>query len=125
MQIEKGCAYVAPGDWHMEAGEDGKIHLNRLERVNSHRPSIDVTLKSVVRVFGPRAVGVIMTGMGNDGVAGMKMLAEAGGMTLAQDEPSSVVFGMNRRAIEAGAIQKVASADDLPGVLNALFGVKA
>jgi len=105
-----GKAFLAPGDVHLlleRTARGVEVRLNAGEKRNANRPSIDVTLESVVAVFGGHAVAVIMTGMGWDGAQGMKLLHDAGGMTVAQNEETSVIFGMNRRAIEIGAIQKI------------------
>ena len=78
-----------------------------------HVPSIDVMMKSVAASYGDHAVGVIMTGMGSDGVEGISAIKQRGGKTIAQDEKTSVVFGMNKMAIEKGYIDKVLSLEDI------------
>lgn len=108
--LKRGHVYIAPGDQHLlieQKGNPPVIRLNHERRVNGHRPSIDVTLFNFIKVFKSRMAALIMTGMGKDGADGMKLLHDEGGLTLAQDEQSSVVFGMNRRAIELGGIDRV------------------
>ena len=111
-EIVPGHAYIAPGGQHMRlrrgaAESQYAISLSRDEPVNMHRPSVDVLFDSAAQVLGQRAVGVILTGMGKDGAAGMARLQQAGGYTLAQDEASCVVFGMPREAIALGAAIEV------------------
>jgi two-component system chemotaxis response regulator CheB len=79
-----------------------------------YRPSCDVLLHSAASVYGPDTIGVILTGMGRDGVRGLRAIQLAGGTTLAQDEASSVIYGMNQEAVNAGVIQKVVALSDLP-----------
>ncbi|TLM65591.1 MAG: chemotaxis-specific protein-glutamate methyltransferase CheB [Actinobacteria bacterium] len=103
---EPGTVLVAPGGTHMvllERPSGRVIELRRGPAVSSHRPSIDVLFTSVARTAGSDAVGVIMTGMGHDGVAGLAAMRKAGAATLAQDGPTSVVFGMGKLALESGA----------------------
>lgn len=105
-EINAGGAYVAPGDYHMEVCGDNsnlRIKLNRNAPVSSHRPSADVLFKSAARITIPK-VGVIMTGMGNDGAAGMKMMKEAGALTIGESEETSVIYSMPKEAKLLGAI---------------------
>jgi two-component system chemotaxis response regulator CheB len=88
-------------------------------RVNGHRPSVDVLFRSVADEFGPAAVAVLMTGMGDDGADAMAAVKAAGGMTIAQDKESSVVFGMPRAAIERGHAIRVVGLDVLANTLQA------
>jgi two-component system chemotaxis response regulator CheB len=104
--LRAGMAFITPGGHSMTITKDGRIRLQKAEQTPS--PSIDVMMKSVAHVYGPRCVGVLMTGMLTDGVLGMKAIKNAGGVTIAQDESSSLVFGMNKAAIEAGAVDIVA-----------------
>ncbi|MBN1674278.1 MAG: chemotaxis response regulator protein-glutamate methylesterase [Kiritimatiellae bacterium] len=115
-QVATGTVYIAPGNCHMllqGAGGDYFVHLKDGPLVNRHRPSADVLFKSVARIAGRKAIGVVMTGMGSDGAAGLKEMKESGAATLAQDEASCVVFGMPRSAVLAGGVDKVVSLDRL------------
>ncbi|MEQ9366207.1 MAG: chemotaxis-specific protein-glutamate methyltransferase CheB [Leptospirales bacterium] len=124
MSLKAGHAYLAPGDRHMLIRKNGNEYLTELSDdppLRAHRPAIDKTLLSAVQAAGRRVGALIMTGMGRDGVEGMEALAGVGGLTLAQDEASSVVFGMNRRAIEAGAIYQVVELKNVVEVLSVYF----
>jgi two-component system chemotaxis response regulator CheB len=105
--LTPGHIYLAPGDAHLEISRSTPrlCRLSRAERVNGHRPSVDVMFKSMVRTVGNQAVGVILTGMGRDGAEGLLELRRAGGTTIGQDEVSSVVYGMPRVAFEIGAVE--------------------
>jgi two-component system, chemotaxis family, protein-glutamate methylesterase/glutaminase len=105
-QILPGHAYVAPGDRHLLVERDGARHVCRLSdgpHVNRHRPSVDVMFRSVAQNVGPSAIGVLLTGMGDDGARGLKEMMEAGAGTIAQDEATSVVWGMPGSAVKLGA----------------------
>lgn len=105
-----GCAYVAPGDKHLVVVKRGKhlyCELDDGAAVNRHKPSVDVMFQSVAQNVGIRSVGVILTGMGQDGARGMLLMKEKGAHTIAQDEASSVVWGMPRVAVELNAAQEV------------------
>ena len=105
-----GHAYIAHGAMHMELGRSGAnyvVKLNEGPPVNRHKPSVDVLFKSVAINAGRNAVGVILTGMGNDGAAGMLEMHRAGAWTIAQNEASCVVFGMPREAIASGGVSEV------------------
>ncbi|MBS9426840.1 protein-glutamate methylesterase/protein-glutamine glutaminase [Photorhabdus akhurstii] len=109
-RILPGHAYIAPGDRHMELcrnGADYQILITDAPAVNRHRPSVDVLFRSVAKFAGRNAVGVLLTGMGSDGAAGLLEMKQAGAYTLAQDEASCVVFGMPRAAIQMGAVDEV------------------
>ncbi|MBX7056948.1 MAG: chemotaxis response regulator protein-glutamate methylesterase [Leptospirales bacterium] len=122
--LHPGLVLIAPGDQHLLVERKGDLLLARLDSgpaVRSHRPSFEPLLESGIKVFGGELAALIMTGMGRDGVDGLLRLRAAGGLTLAQDEASSVVFGMNRRAIEAGAIDQVVPLKNMVAVLSACF----
>ena len=109
-QFLPGHAYIAPGDRHLLVERDGARYLCRLStgpHVNRHRPSVDVMFRSVAQNVGPSALGVLLTGMGDDGARGLKEMMEAGAGTIAQDEASSVVWGMPGSAVKIGAAMHV------------------
>lgn len=113
-RVLPGHAYIAPGDHHLELSRSGanyQVKLNDGPPVNRHRPSVDVLFRSVAQHAGRNAVGVILTGMGNDGAAGMLEMHRAGAYTLAQNEASCVVFGMPREAIATGGVNEVVELD--------------
>jgi two-component system, chemotaxis family, protein-glutamate methylesterase/glutaminase len=112
--IRPGLALIAPGDFHMtvrRAGGKLFVNVKTGPRVCYQRPSVDVLLHSAAEAAGGRAVGVILTGMGNDGAQGMLRMRQAGARTIAQDEASCVVFGMPREAIALGAVEQVLPLD--------------
>ncbi len=122
--LKPGTALVAPGDKHLVVEADGTsvvVDLNDGPRQNGHRPSVDVTLLSAVRALAGNVAGVLMTGMGRDGATGMVALRRAGGPTIAQDEQSSAIYGMNRRAIEEGGAQWVLPVEEIAAALHTLF----
>lgn len=119
-----GRVLIAPGDRHLRICS---LPLGNLAVLSDdppecgHRPSADVLFRSVAQSFGRNATGLLMTGMGEDGAAGLATLREAGAITLAQDEQSSVVWGMPRAAIERGVVDRVLALEDLPGELIGRF----
>ncbi|NKB80763.1 MAG: chemotaxis-specific protein-glutamate methyltransferase CheB [Nitrospirales bacterium] len=105
---QPGVIYFPIEGMHLELDVKGALSSSTVEAVEGHRPSVDVTFQSIAKHwYGKSAIGVLLTGMGRDGVAGLKTLREAGSLTIAQDEQSSVVFGMPRQAIELGAAAQV------------------
>ncbi len=111
-----GHGYVAPGHSHMnivKKGDKYKIRVFKSEKVSGHMPSIDVLFDSVAEHAGGRSVGVIMTGMGKDGSAGLLKIKEKGGYTIAQNEETSVVYGMNRVAVEIGAVNEIVNLSEI------------
>lgn len=104
--LKIGQVYLAPGSHHLEISGAGvpRIRLSDAERVNGHRPSVDVMFASALRCLGPRVVGVVLTGLGRDGADGLLALRQAGAETIGQDEASSVVYGMPKVAYEIGAV---------------------
>jgi len=107
MPLEPGHVYVAPGDFHMTVDAVHVIHLNQGPRENFCRPSVDPMLRSLVGVYRSRVLTVILTGMGHDGLAGCKAVIEAGGAVIAQDEATSVVWGMPGAVAKAGLCSAV------------------
>jgi two-component system chemotaxis response regulator CheB len=112
-----GHAYVAPGGYHLRVERHGTrgygIKLAQDAPVNLHRPSVDVLFDSAAECAGPDAVGVILTGMGKDGAQGMLRMRQRGAYTLAQDEASSIVFGMPKEAIDIGAASAIAALNQI------------
>jgi two-component system chemotaxis response regulator CheB len=111
-QVLRGHAYIAPGDKHLRLVRDGARYVCRLDEgppVNRHKPSVDVLFRSVAQEAGRNAIGVILTGMGKDGAVGLKEMRDAGSRTIAQDEATSIVWGMPGEALAEGA-----AADVLP-----------
>jgi two-component system chemotaxis response regulator CheB len=110
----------APESAHLVVQPGGRVHLAEGNPIKGCRPSVDVTFTSLANVYGSRAAGTLLTGMGSDGAAGLLAIRQAGGVTLVQDEASSVVFGMPRAAVELGAAQHVLPPAGLVRSLNAL-----
>ena len=116
-RVLPGHAYLAPGHSHLLLARSGANYVTQLDQgppVNRHRPSVDVLFESAAANAGRNALGVILTGMGKDGAAGMLKMREAGAVNFAQDEASCVVFGMPREAIAVGAVHEVAPLVQLP-----------
>jgi two-component system chemotaxis response regulator CheB len=118
-QLQTGRALIAPGNRHMlvdRRGDEFVVKIIDGPLVSRHRPSVDVLFRSVATAVGPKAVGIIMTGMGDDGADGLCEMKAAGAATIAQDEASCIVFGMPKEAISRGAVdivvplEKIASA---------------
>ena len=117
-----GRVLIAPGNRHMRVRrslQGGLVTISEEERVNGHRPSVDVLFHSVAEEFGADAIGVLMTGMGEDGAEGLGHLRQTGALTIAQDEESCIVFGMPRVAIERGYASRVVSLEAMAAVLTA------
>jgi two-component system chemotaxis response regulator CheB len=113
-----GSVLIAPGDRHLEFDERGMVVLTDGPPVNGCRPAADVTMLSAVKVYGRRTLGVVMTGMGKDGAAGALAIKRAEGKTCAQDQQTSVIYGMPKAAIDAGAIDEVVPLPDLASWLR-------
>ena len=116
-RVLPGHAYLAPGHSHLLLQRSGANYMTKLDQgppVSRHRPSVDVLFRSAAKAAGANAVGVILTGMGKDGAIGMKEMRDAGAHNFAQDEASSVVYGMPREAVAAGAVHEQAPLRELP-----------
>lgn len=116
-RVLPGHAFIAPGHSHLLLARSGANYVTQLDQgppVNRHRPSVDVLFSSAARCAGKNAVGVILTGMGKDGAAGMLEMKNAGAYNFAQDEASCVVFGMPREAIAVGAAHEIGALNALP-----------
>ncbi len=115
-----GVVYVAPGDRHLEITERGFLRLGDGPPVNGCRPSADVTMAGAARAFGQRAIGLVMTGMGRDGAAGLAAIRRAEGVTLAQDQASSIIYGMPKAAVDAGVVDEILPLDRIARRLQEL-----
>jgi two-component system, chemotaxis family, protein-glutamate methylesterase/glutaminase len=122
-QVLAGHAYIAPGDKHLMVVRDGARYVCRLDDgvpVNRHKPSVDVLFRSVAQNAGRNAIGAILTGMGKDGARGLKEMLDAGSRTIAQDEATSVVWGMPGEAVALGAAQYVLALENVAGKILSL-----
>ena len=123
--LQPGRVLICPGSRHMKVKRlplGDVVVLNDEPRVNGHRPSADVLLRSVAEEFKTQAIGVLMTGMGDDGAEGLGAVKKEGGMTIAQSEDSCVVYGMPKAAIERGYAIRVIALEVLGATLQAICG---
>jgi two-component system, chemotaxis family, protein-glutamate methylesterase/glutaminase len=123
-RVMRGHAYIAQGGRHMELYRSGAQYFIKVrdgQLVNRHKPSVDVLFDSVARHAGQNAMGIIMTGMGNDGACGLLAMKNAGAHTIAQDEASSVVYGMPREAVALNAANQIISLTNMPSKLTSYF----
>lgn len=112
--LQPGTFYICPGGQHLRVTPSGRIQLDGSSgRINGYLPNIDVTMESVAAYAGAMSIGAILTGMGNDGAIGAKAIKAAGGLVLAQDEATCVIFGMPAEAIKANAVDQVLGIDDI------------
>lgn len=125
-RLKKGHCYIAPGDFHMEIVErrsDYFIQLNKEPAIKGLRPSVDVLMESVAKLDGLNKIGIIMTGMGSDGSSGIVEIKKAKGFTIAQDQNSSVVFGMPKSAIDTKHIDKIVPLNSIAHEIIGKVGV--
>jgi two-component system, chemotaxis family, protein-glutamate methylesterase/glutaminase len=112
--VQPGTLYICPGAQHLRVTPAGRIQLDSTSgRINGYLPNIDATMETVAAYAGAMSIGVVLTGMGNDGANGAKAIKSAGGMVLAQDEATSVIFGMPAEAIKLAAVDQVLAIDDI------------
>jgi two-component system chemotaxis response regulator CheB len=112
--VQPGTLYICPGGQHLRVTPSGYIQLDSASgRINGYLPNIDTTMETVAAFAGPMSIGVVLTGMGNDGAQGAKAIKSAGGMVLAQDEATSVIFGMPAEAIKVAAVDQILGIDDI------------
>ena len=119
---QAGIVYFPPEKRHLELDFQGRFIYSKSERCPGHCPSITVTFKSVAKFYGRGAAGVLLTGMGRDGADGMLAIAQLGGLTIAQDQATCVVFGMPREAILQGAADEVLDIVEIAPALLARLG---
>ena len=115
--LAAGQILVAPGGSHLEFTAGGAARLTADPPLHGVRPAADVTLASLVALYGPRVLAVLLTGMGRDGARGLKLIFDKGGQTLAEDESTCVVYGMPRAAAELGAVQRLLPLPELAGAI--------
>lgn len=111
--LQAGVLYVCPGSHHLRVTQTGRITLDDGPRISGYRPCADVTLETVAQYAGPMSIGVVLTGMGNDAARGVTLVKDAGGHVIAQDEASSVIFGMPAEAIKTGAVDQILGIDNI------------
>lgn len=120
--IQAGRVYLAPGGVHLTLIRNSVVHLHEGEKVNSVRPSVDVAMKSIISPIMSRIAGVILTGMGSDGAIGISHIKQKGGITIAQDLKTSVIYGMPRAAAETGQVDYVLPTEQIADKISELFG---
>ncbi|MEW6608026.1 MAG: chemotaxis response regulator protein-glutamate methylesterase [bacterium] len=113
-RLNKGTVYIAPSFVHMTVTKNERIKLEDTPPVGGHKPAGNVLLTSVAQAYQDSAMGIILTGMGDDGAIGIKAIKDAGGFTIAQDEKTCAIFGMPKVAIEMGGVDKVLPLDEIP-----------
>jgi two-component system chemotaxis response regulator CheB len=112
--VQPGTLYICPGGQHLRITPTGRIELDSTSgRINGYLPNIDVTMETAASYAGAMTIGVVLTGMGNDGAAGAKAIRNAGGLIIAQDEATSVIFGMPAEAIKAANVEQILGIDDI------------
>lgn len=122
--LEQGTVLIAPGGKHMKmkkVGDQFRVDVFEGDKVNGHCPSVDVLFDSVAKEVGSKAIGLILTGMGYDGAKGLLAIRRKGGMTIGQDEQSSVVYGMPKVAFNTGAVEKQTSLQRIPQLLLSML----
>jgi two-component system chemotaxis response regulator CheB len=127
-RLQEGLALLAPGNRHLRLRSRGagyRVGVAEGPLVSRHRPSVDVLFGSVAEAAGPDAVGVILTGMGDDGAEGLLAMRRAGAFTLAQDQASSVVFGMPKEAIRRGAAREIVPLPRMAAVIARQAGARS
>ena len=117
---QPGAVLLAPDDYHLQVSARGDVELCKEPPYKGLRPSANYLFRSLARAYGPRATGVVLTGMGDDGAEGLQILHQAGGLTMAQNEESCVVYGMPREAVMHGAVVRVLTPDQIAVTLNQL-----
>jgi len=123
--VQPGVFYICPGGQHLRITPTGRIQLDATSgRIDGYLPNIDVTMESVAVYAGSMSIGAVLTGMGSDGARGARLIKEAGGLVLAQDEATSVIFGMPAEAIKAGVVDQVLAIDDIyPAIEKRVLGL--
>jgi len=123
--VQPGTFYICPGGQHLRVSPTGRIELDGISgRIDGYLPNIDVTMESVAAYAGAMSIGVVLTGMGSDGARGARAIKSAGGLVLAQDEATSVIFGMPAEAIKTGVVDQVLGMEDIyPAIEKRVLGL--
>jgi two-component system chemotaxis response regulator CheB len=123
--VQPGTFYICPGGQHLRVSPTGRMQLDGATgRIDGYLPNIDVTMESVAAFAGAMSIGVVLTGMGSDGARGAKAIKNAGGYVVAQDEATSVIFGMPAEAIKSGAVDQVLGIDGVyASIENRVLGL--
>jgi len=123
--VQPGTLFICPGGQHLRVTPTGRIQLDSTTgRIEGYLPNIDVTMESIAAYAGAMSIAVVLTGMGSDGTRGARAIKSAGGLVLAQDEATSVIFGMPAEAIKAGAVDQVLGIDDIyPAIEKRVLGL--
>lgn len=123
--VQPGTLYICPGGQHLRVTPTGRIQLDSTTgRIEGYLPNIDVTMESIAAYAGAMSIAVVLTGMGSDGARGARAIKSAGGLVLAQDEATSVIFGMPAEAIKAGVVDQVLGIDDIyPAIEKRVLGL--
>jgi len=123
--VQPGTLYICPGGQHLKVTPTGRIQLDSTTgRIEGYLPNIDVTMESIAAYAGAMSIAVVLTGMGSDGARGARAIKSAGGLVLAQDEATSVIFGMPAEAIKAGVVDQVLGIDDIyPAIEKRVLGL--
>jgi two-component system chemotaxis response regulator CheB len=123
--VQPGTFYICPGGQHLRVSATGRMQLDAATgRIDGYLPNIDVTMESVAAFAGAMSIGVVLTGMGSDGARGSRAIKNAGGYVVAQDEATSVIFGMPAEAIKSGAVDQVLSLEDIySSIENRVLGL--
>ena len=124
--LERGYCYIAPGDFHMKVVKKGKDYIIKLDKeppIKGLRPAVDVLMESVAKINDLKKVGIIMTGMGSDGSRGIVEIKKTNGYTIAQDEATSVVYGMPKSAIDTKHIDKIVPLNNIAQEIMSIVGV--
>lgn len=111
--LKPGQVLLAPGDWHLVIRSEEQIHLERSPKIAGQRPAIDVTMQSAARVFGPQAIGLLLTGLGSDGVLGLTAIRSQGGRTAVQELASCLVPELPEHALQRGAVDQIGTPEEL------------
>jgi two-component system chemotaxis response regulator CheB len=123
--VQPGTLYICPGGQHLRVTSTGRVELDSVTgRIEGYLPNIDVTMDSVAAFAGAMSIGVVLTGMGSDGARGARAIKTSGGFVLAQDEATSVIFGMPAEAIKAGVVDQVLGIDEIyPAIEKRVLGL--